>query len=607
MDESGNRETGGKRSATAGALLCRVFNLSSLCAVLLAGAVAALYARTARFGFLRLDDWGYTAGCPFVIGGLSWANAGEAFSRITYGGIWMPLTYISYAADITLFGGGWGVHHAVNAALHAINAILVFRFILSFMPKGERRGEGKTFDFATMAAFFAALLWAVHPQRVEAVAWIASRKEELWTMFALLGLMAWKGRRFRLGTLCCLLACLSKPTAVCFPLLAFLVEAVFLRFDAEREAVRKITAVTHFAQVKTICAMVFFRYFVLCLIALVAGLAAIGAQTNPEGMAEVQVLHVPFAERCVSFVVNLGLSLMQTVFPRGIHFDYMGTPVLGFLSGLLAMASELAMLALLFAHSRSRRFFVFCVAFFLLAFLPVSGLLGAFGEAARADRFLYMPSVAIALALAAFLSRPGKIRLCVAAALPVVFAAAAWPVVSSYRNDYAAFARALEFEPCNWRALQHVGSEYCAHLGKMDEGIELMRESYRISPRDSTAEVLAYSLACRGRETDAGEIFRLASKFVRFPQRDRRGMFAESLGIASLMMKRWGDAEKYFAASIAAPERFYSDTEARFRLAETYAGAGKPGEARKILRPLAIAEDREVRRRALSALDALPQ
>lgn len=575
-------------------------------------AVAVLYARTAWFAYLRLDDWGYTAGCPFVPTGLTWENIGQAFARVTYGGIWMPLTYISYMADVTLFGGGWGVHHAVNAVLHAVNAVVVFFFVRSFMPSSKRAG-------AIAAAFLAALVWAVHPQRVEAVAWIASRKEELWTLFTLLGLMAWKSRSFGIGTLCCALACMSKPTAVCFPLLAFLVEATILKFGPEREAVRSLTAVTWFNQAKTIWAKVFFRYLVLCLIALVTGLAAIGAQTHPEGMAAVQVLHVPFMARLVNALAALGFAFAQFVYPVDVHFDYLELPLaakcgaIAFLSALCLSPFAVWLWGRMRRRGEDRRASSpapwmgrFCVLFFLLSWLPVSGLAGSFGESPMADRFLYMPMIAVSLAIASFLAgRQRRVWHFAALALAILWGALAWPVVSSYRNDFTAFSRTLEIEPDHWRALQHLGGEYCARLGKMDEGIEMMRRSHRISPRDSTAEVLAYSLACRGEERDVAEITRLCAKFVHCPQLDRRGMFAESLGISALMRRKWNDAEKFLSASIAAPERFYSDVEARFRLADALAGLGRLEEARRTLRPLTVSDERDIRLRAFSALENL--
>ena len=572
----------------------------------LAAAVLALYARTCFFGALRLDDFGYTGGCPFVAGGLSWDNIGEAFSRFRYGGIWMPLTYISYMADVSLFGGGWGAHHATNALLHALNAAIVFLFVRWLAAVAAKPAR---IEPSPLFAFLAALVWAVHPQRAEAVAWIASRKEELWTLFALLGLMAWGRRRFAAGALLCVCACLSKPTAVCFPALAFIVEAFVTGFEEERRETRSGRAWRAWSKA-------LLRYAALCLPALVSGCIAVASQTHPEGMAPVPVADIHFLDRLLSAAPALGLSLAQMLVPWGVHFDYMDSTILHFVLGGLVLVSVAAiMLPAIAKHPRAA---LFCTAFFLAAYLPVSGVLGRFGEHARADRFLYLPSVAAALLLA-ILAAPGAMRsgqprarlpwLRVAgiAAYAAFCAVLAWPVIGSYRSDLEAFTRALSYEPDNWRALRHVGSEYCARLGRMDEGLEMLRRSYRLSPRDATAEVLAYALACRGDHSDGAEIRRLCRKVVARPALDRRGMMAESLGIAAIWERRWRDAEAYLRASLAAPERFYSATEARFRLAEALSGGGAVAEARTVLGPLAISDDKSVRQRAISALEALPR
>ncbi len=563
--------------------------LKALAAIALGTIALALYLRTGAFGYIRLDDWGYTAGCPFVNGGLTLGAVKEAFSRVTYGGIWMPLTYLSYAADITFVGGGWGVHHIVNALLHAINAAVVFWFILALVPASA--AAARAGRCRILAAFLAAAIWLVHPQRVEAVAWIASRKEELFALFTLLGLISWRSRRWGSGIVCCALACLSKPTAVCFPLLAALVEWYAHALESNltsRPAPGPRTL--HLLA----------RYTPLFAMAAITGLAAIASQTSPEDIGEIAVLHIPFLKRLVIFFYALALSLGQMVIPWGLHFDYLlpcaiipaATPAAP--SAPAAPASDISL----------RRLAIFAAAFFLVAYLPVSGLAGSFGETLRADRFLYLPSAGIAALLAGVLMRFRRAMPLAMLAL-FAYAGAAWPLISSYRNDFTAFSRALELSPRHWRALSHVGAEYCARLGKMDEGIELMRSSYRLSPRASTAETLAYSLACRGNIEDVPEIRRLASRFVRLASGDTRGMFAESLGIAEKLVGDWQGAETCFKASIAAPKRFYSDTSARLHLAEVLARRGALAEARSTLAPLLVSDSPEERRRAIETLSAL--
>ena len=96
-----------------------------LALLLLVAAVLFLYCQTGEFEFLRFDDHDYTFRCPFVRDGLSLDNVAAAFSSLTHAAIWMPATYVTYMADISLFGPGMGPHHLVNAALHALNAVLL--------------------------------------------------------------------------------------------------------------------------------------------------------------------------------------------------------------------------------------------------------------------------------------------------------------------------------------------------------------------------------------------------------------------------------------------------------------------------------------------------
>ena len=161
------------------------FRNIALGAALLALLVGILYAPTRAVGFLHLDDPDYTFRCPFVCGGLSWANVKEAFLNARHSGIWMPITSISYMCDVSLFGLKTpGAFHLVNVALHMLNTLLLLMFAWRL---AQPRDGG---NIATHAAqpgraalprgrgiwiVLAVAFWALHPQRAEAVAWIASR------------------------------------------------------------------------------------------------------------------------------------------------------------------------------------------------------------------------------------------------------------------------------------------------------------------------------------------------------------------------------------------------------------------------------------------------
>ena len=92
--------------------------------------------------------------------------------------IWQPLTMWSHMVICQVFGlNPWG-HHLANVLLHALNAGLVFALLQQMTG-------------ATWRSLLVAALFAVHPLRVEAVAWVTERRDVLSAFFGLLALIAY--------------------------------------------------------------------------------------------------------------------------------------------------------------------------------------------------------------------------------------------------------------------------------------------------------------------------------------------------------------------------------------------------------------------------------
>src|SRR5208282_5861031 len=140
--------------------------------------VAVAYLQVLRFDFVNYDDTVYVPDNPQVRAGFSLAGIGWAFTTFETAN-WYPLTWLSLMLDCQIFGRFPGGNHAVNAALHAANAVLLFIVLL--------RMTGARWRSAAVAALF-----AVHPLHVESVAWIAERKDVLSTLFFLLSLLAYQ-------------------------------------------------------------------------------------------------------------------------------------------------------------------------------------------------------------------------------------------------------------------------------------------------------------------------------------------------------------------------------------------------------------------------------
>ena len=565
--------------------------------LVLLGAIVALYAQTAGFVNLRLDDWGYTVGCPFVRNGFSFANVGRAFADFGNGAIWMPITYITYMLDISLFGSGWGSHHLTNVVLHGLNALLLFGLLLKLLRRFGVRENGNSL----LAAAAATLLWAVHPMRVEPVAWIAARKEMLWTLFALLAFYPWlrflEGGHWRDWLLTFglfLMACLCKPTALCFPFLALAVH----RFVVSDGKARMRSYAAFFA------------------VSILLGLITVFSQTNPTGFDKIDIYDTTIGWRVLNAAVSLGLYLWHTVVPEGVHFDYRavfeGWPLDGTL-GLVVLG--MAALALLLISRRCkdpavRRLLALTFWAWLLPLVPALGIFGIVGDHAFADRYAYMSSAALALPLAILSIRlADRIRpqtvLCLGAGLLVGELIVTWPMIATFRDDVSVFSRVLEKDADHWRALEYVGSEYCARLGRMDEGVAMLRRSLKLSPRPSSAATLAYVLALRGASGDFDEVRRLGARVAVQPKLDRGGMMLDALGIVAMREADDKAAAKWFSAALVAPKRAHSNVHSLLNLGLCLANMGKDRDALAVLAKLSSSRDERIRRRAAEAIRAV--
>ncbi len=143
----------------------------------LAVAVWVVFGQTLRHEFVNYDDNIYVYDNSVVQKGLTW----EGFRwALTYGSIghWHPLTWFSHMLDCQWYGLNAGGHHLTSVLLHGLAAILLFLVL--------RRMTGLLWRSAFVAAVF-----AIHPLRVESVAWVAERKDVLSAFFFMLTLGAY--------------------------------------------------------------------------------------------------------------------------------------------------------------------------------------------------------------------------------------------------------------------------------------------------------------------------------------------------------------------------------------------------------------------------------
>ena len=544
-------------------------------------AVLAVFARAVGFSYIGLDDAGYTFRNPFVATGFSWANIVECFTNFRHGGIWMPFTYISYMIDMDasrITGMQLSVcMHLVNVLLHVLNAVLLLFFVRRLAFTVGKNGD-------SMPVLTAALFWALHPMRVEPVAWIACRKELLWVLFTLGGLVFWMKYltasvsnaaakiSLVLAFLSCVAACLCKPTAMCFPFLA----------GALHLLLRSGTGVD--GRKPGFSTPVIANYIAMFAVAGGTAIAAAYSQTHVAGQDAVALFAAPFHHRVVHALSALGFYFRAAIWPAGLHVDFRiveGILPQDGVSNLIAFAVA-AMVAALAAvrmcwknRPGAMAACLFSFVWFMVPVAPTLGLFGSFGIEAHADRFTYLPAMAIVFLVALspvpdvavkrfFDGAFFKVLLMVVA----VYGVFAFRQAGFWRDDYTAHLRALDCDPDHPRAMVHVGDALCARVKDFDRGIAFYRKSLALRPREYVKYRLAYALASRGRWEDRQEVKRLGAEVVRNPSLDQRGMMLDALGTVYMAEGDWETAIRMFEASIAAPGRFWPKGATKRKLDE---------------------------------------
>ncbi len=160
-------------------------------------------------------------------------NAGNILGSYHLG-MYQPLAVLTLAMNHASGGEAPGPYHATNLFLHALNIFLAWLFLYRLSKKQAVAGIG-------------ALLFAVHPVNVEAVAWLSARSTLLFTAFFLGGLICylrWLERAeikmYILTLLLALGALFSKSLAMSFPLVLFAIDYIKGRRPALKPLLEKV-------------------------------------------------------------------------------------------------------------------------------------------------------------------------------------------------------------------------------------------------------------------------------------------------------------------------------------------------------------------------------
>lgn len=490
-----------------------------------------IYGRVAGFGYAGFDDVDYVLNNAMVRGGLSLEGVRWALTEFHLGN-WHPLTTLSNMLDVTLFGLDPGPQHVVNVVLHLANSFLVYGLALVVL-----RHWG--------ASLVVAWLFMAHPLRVESVAWIAERKDVLCAFFFLLSLLAylWHRRspslgRYVLVVVCFVLALLSKPMAVTLPVVLLLLDWWPLgRFACAAEA-----ALNH--RIRVALALVIEK-LPLFLLSLASSAVTLVAQATNISTLE----DLPFHQRVMNAVFAYAIYVRDMLMPTQLAALYPHVKINLLTQFLPALA---VIVGISFAALVGRRRFPWLVTgwlWYLVMLVPVIGLVQV-GTQSHADRYTYLPTIGLLLALGAALAglNAKRLRSALLGLVPVMlfYASIAWVQVGYWSDPYMIFTRVIDVVGDNYPSRVNLATHMLTN-GKVEEAEAHARRAIELQPGLPHGYAVLASVHLSRRMFGEAELS-LREALLRSPDDPR---LLKNLGYSIEMQGRKAEARSYYEAALA--------------------------------------------------------
>jgi tetratricopeptide (TPR) repeat protein len=460
-----------------------------------------VFGETLRHPSINFDDQAYVFENPKINTGLTSTGVLWAFTH-SHAENWHPLTSISHMLDCQLFGLQAGWHHFTNVLLHTIAVILLF---LVFR---EMTG-------ALWRSAFVAALFAIHPLRVESVAWIAERKDVLSGVFFMLTLGAYvryvrepSSIRYLIVAVLFGLGLMTKPMLVTLPFVLLVLDYWPLgRFAHVCPAEPKPkNGFARWWSHRSIPTRLILEKIPLIALSVASSIITLFAQKR----AAISVESLPLVWRMNNAFVSYVAYIWQMVCPIRLALVYPHPEYRLSLWGVaLAIAFLTGVTAVVVAFRRKHPYLITGWLWYVGMLVPVIGIIQV-GAQARADRYTYLPQIGLYLIATwtiADLSVAWRYRrqiLAVAATIVIASLAwLAWIQNTYWRDSEALWIRTLAVTSHNDVAHASLADLLLRH-DRIDEAISHSEEALRIHSRNGSAHnTLAFGLFRKGRVNEA--------------------------------------------------------------------------------------------------------
>ena len=416
---------------------------------------------------------------PFVLGNpwlqeMNWGNLVSIFTE-AHRANWQPLVWLSHSLDFQLFGMDAGKHHLVNLILHTANAILFYLLILFLTSRTKKFSMGEK----KWIAFIGALIFAIHPQHVESVAWVVERKDVLYSLFAISTLIAYlrlhnlhspTKRDKLLPFVLFILAITSKSMAVTLPVALVMLDFYPLsRCNLNRQDL--------FAAI-----LEKWHYILIALCVVLITL-------NTQSMAMATIEQLPAWVRSLNALDNSWFYIAHYLLPTQLSplYPYPDATVIAspafWIDGAVFLVLSISICSWLWW--RQVRWPALLLLFYLITLLPVAGFIHV-GPAKATDHYTYLATLPLSLLtgiVVVFAIRHLKKYRAVFTGLIVFYCLFLFLItyqqVTYWNNPLVLWSRVIQLYPASALAHRNLASAYYS-IGEGTRALEHATRSLQL-------------------------------------------------------------------------------------------------------------------------------
>jgi tetratricopeptide (TPR) repeat protein len=516
-----------------------------LLCLLLFGLVVWVFFPSIHGAFIERNDHGFVTENTHI--NLTLANVVWAFGH-SFDANWLPLTLWSFMLDHQLYGlKPWG-YHLTNVLLHAVNTVLVFLVLrrMTGLRSEKSIGAAAPQAGATWRSLMVAVLFGLHPLRVESVAWISERKDVLSVTFWMLTLWAyahWVQRSAVRSPQSAVGNQAASPRLLTpgFYWLALVFFALSLMSKAMMVTLPCVLLLLDYWPLerwpqKSLRALLVEKVPFFLLSAIVSAVTYITQKSADMMSSVVTGLSLSFGARLENALVSYGRYLGKLFWPVDLgalypYPDRWPVPTI-----LLAALLVLGLSVLVFAMRRHWPFLLTGWLWYLGTLVPVLGLVPV-GAQAMADRYSYIPSIGILMILVWGTCQMTRewhyqgIGLGAAGGvLALVCIVLTRHQIGYWKDDISVWQRAVAVTGNNYDAHNMLGRAFGVRK-RVDEALREFQEVVRLNPGFAEPQnTLGRAWEAKGRVNEAMACYQKALEV-------RPDYFVAQINLSSLLLR----------------------------------------------------------------------